>query len=59
MSNKAFVSQKKEWRHYLHACLEYAFGEVKTSEYVTNILEGKGLKVRKGTIRSLSEDSGA
>ena len=48
MNNKAFVSQMKEWRHHLHAYPEYAFEEVKTSEYVANILVGMGLEVHKG-----------
>ena len=44
-SNKSFLNQIKEWRHYLHAHAETAFEEKATSEYVANILTKLGLNV--------------
>lgn len=63
MSNEAFVSQMKEWRHYLHAHPETAFEEKVTSEFIAKTLADMGLEVHKniggtGVVASLTVGDG-
>ena len=48
MTDKNFIAQLKEWRHYLHMHPETAFEEKNTAAFVAKKLQEMGIQVATG-----------